>query len=112
MHISKVFYIFALVNQLKLKGDYIMKVSIAVITSDADGCIEVTTKPFSTFEKATKYLMQQYKEIKDNEDFFTDVLNESIEVTKLNDDECVDFFLESEDSLYRCYGVIYTMEVE
>ena len=65
MHISKVFYIFALVNQLKLKGDYIMKVSIAVITSDADGCIEVTTKPFSTFEKATKYLMQQYKEIKD-----------------------------------------------
>ena len=37
-----------------------MKVSIVIITSNYDGNVEVTTKPFITFEKASKYLYKEY----------------------------------------------------
>jgi hypothetical protein len=89
-----------------------MKVSIVTITSNNDGNVEVTTKPFSTFEKAAKYLYKEYVEIKsennDDEDFHTGI----DEVNNLTEDSAEYFYIEDDCGLYWVSGNIYTMEVE
>lgn len=89
-----------------------MKVSIATITSNNDGNVEVTTKPFSTFEKAAKYLHNEYLDIKaenaEDEDFHMG----NDEVHNLTEDSSEYFYIEDDCGLYWVSGYIYTMEVE
>ena len=88
-----------------------MKVSIVTITSNDDGNVEVTTKPFSTFEKAAKYLYGEYLDIKaDNADSGIEYAND--EVNKLTDESCEYFYIEDVVGYYWCSGNIYTMDVE
>jgi len=86
-----------------------MKVSIVTITSSDSGNVEVTTKPFSTFEKAAKYLHNTYLDIKaanGDEEYCND------EVNNLTEDSIEYFYLETKDLEYWVSGNIYTMEVE
>ena len=89
-----------------------MKVSIVTITSSNDGNVEVTTKPFSTFEKAAKYLHSEYIDIKtengEDEDFHIGI----DEVNNLTEDSAEYFYIEDDCGLYWVSGNIYTMEVE
>lgn len=84
-------------------------VFIALITSNNDGNVVVTTKPFYTSRKAEEYLMQQYKEIKGTEEFFVDNLREE---GKDEYDRCTDFHIETEDMYYWCSGEVQKMEIE
>ena len=89
-----------------------MKVSIVTITSNNDGNVEVTTKPFSTFEKAAKFLHNEYLDIKadnpEDEDFHI-VIDE---VNNLTEDSTEYFYIEDDCGQYWVSGNIYTMEVE
>ena len=89
-----------------------MKVSIVTITSSNDGNVEVTTKPFSTFEKVAKYLYKEYLDIKDenakDEEFHIGI----DEVNNFTEDSTEYFYIEDDCGLYWVNGSIYTMEVE
>lgn len=89
-----------------------MKVSIVTITSNDDGNVELTTKPFSTFEKAAKYLHNEYLDIKaentKDEDFHIGI----DEVKKLTEDSIEYFYMEDDCGWYWVSGNIYTMDVE
>ena len=89
-----------------------MKVSIVTITSNNDGNVEVTTKPFSTFEKASEYLLKEYISImaenEEDEDFHLGI----DEVNNLTEDSAEYFYIEDDCGLYWVSGNIYTMEVE
>ena len=86
-----------------------MKVFIATITSNNDGNVEVGVKPFSTFEKAAKYLYGEYLDIKKDND---DLVYANDEVNKLSEDSTEYFYLEDEMGVYWVSGEIYGMEVE
>ena len=89
-----------------------MKVSIVTITSNNDGNVEVTTKPFSSFEKAAKHLHNEYLDIKaenaEDEDFHIGI----DEVNNLTEDSTEYFYIEDDCGLYWVSGNIYTMDVE
>ena len=81
-----------------------MKVFIATITSNYDGNVEVSVKPFSTFEKAVKYLHKEYLDIKSESEE-----DDDLEQDYLSNE---DFYMESADGLYWCSGYIYGMDME
>ena len=89
-----------------------MKVSIATITSNNDGNVEVDVKPFGNFNKAARYLYEQYHEIKAENEEDKDLLYANDEVGMIGEDECEDFYIEDESGLYWVSGNIYTMEIE
>ena len=89
-----------------------MKVSIVIITSNYDGNVEVTTKPFSTFEKASKYLYKEYLEIKVENAQDDDFNIRFDEVGPLAEDGIEYFYIEDDCGLYWISGNIYTMDVE
>lgn len=86
-----------------------MKVSIVTITTYNGGSVEVTTKPFFTFENAAKHLYDEYLDIKrenGDEEFCND------EVENVTESSAEYFFLQTNDLEYWVSGNIYTMEVE
>ena len=89
-----------------------MKVSIVTITTNNDGNVEVSTKPFFKFEDAAKYLHNEYLDIKAenvaDEDFHIGI----DEVNNLTEDSTEYFYIEDDCGLYWVSGNIYTMEVE
>ena len=89
-----------------------MKVFIATITSNNDGNVEVGVKPFSTFEKATKYLHNEYLEIKAENALDEGFIYGQDYVNNLSEDSSEEFYIEDESGLYWCSGYIYGMEVE
>lgn len=89
-----------------------MKVSIATITSNNDGNVEVDVKPFGSFDKAARYLYEQYLEIKAENEEDKDLFYANDEVGMIGEDECENFYIEDESGLYWVSGNIYTMEIE
>ena len=86
-----------------------MIVSIVTITTYDGGNVEVTTKPFFTFENASKHLYNEYLDIKrENED--EEYCNDEVE--KVTESGAEYFFLQSNDLEYWVSGNIYSMEVE
>ena len=89
-----------------------MKVSIVTITSNYDGNVELTTKLFSTFEKAAKYLYKEYLEIK-AENAQDDDFNIRFDEIGFLEEDCIDYFyIEDEIGTYWVNGSINTMDVE
>ena len=88
------------------------KVYIVTITSNNDGNVEVTTKPFSTFEKATGYLYSQYTEIKADNASDDDLQYANDYIEEVGEKASNMFYLEDVTGNYWCNGIIDKMAIE
>jgi hypothetical protein len=88
------------------------KVYIVTITSSDDGNVEVTTKLFSTFEKATGYLYSQYIEIKAENASDDDLQYANDYIEKVGENASNMFYIEDVTGNYWCNGIIDKKPVE